>query len=246
MAQTYSQLLATVQGHLGGRTDKNAVILRELNDAQRFIVRTALRFGHELSSLMLFQSTVTGAGTSRYALPSTIAALYDLVLIDGDSSCKLPRRGVRSKDRAYPYPENDSQGRPTEYMVFDDYFELYPVPDAVYTVRMRFAKWPTEFTTSSTTGSDIEEADDILVALTTAKVFYHLQEFDKAAEWMVIAIGAKNRSGNKPGGLLGDFIKADAYMEDLDWQAQPFDVTGANVARPPNAWANPRYGLRSY
>lgn len=115
-------------------------LLRYLNQAQlEFARRTHILSDDESA----FTSFSTVAGTSTYEFDDRIIAITEIGLEIDDGNGNLSYHGLRDRTRNQ-LKNSYSQGRPTQYnvQVAQNKIRLYPVPDAVYTVRMLVARKP--------------------------------------------------------------------------------------------------------
>lgn len=76
-------------------------------------------------------STITG--TSRYTVPTDLAAL--IRVWDDTNKKKLTKRGVRY---LASLPLNMQDGKPTNYVRAKDWIQLVPTPDAVYSIQIYY------------------------------------------------------------------------------------------------------------
>ena len=73
--------------------------------------------------------------------------------------------------------------RPSHYCIFSTSIEIYPAPDKEYTVKLRRSKWPAELT-SDEDKSELNQKDDLLIALTISWALYHLNNVERGnAYW---------------------------------------------------------------
>lgn len=152
---------------------------RYLNRAQTFVSRR-----EDLLFAVATASTV--ASQKDYAMPSNIKTLYSIRVENGLQSNKLTVAMPWEFDKIVPKPNEVTTGQPDWYVPYKGDFELYRIPDTVYTLRMRYAYWPTKLTTSGQT-SDFTYFDEVLIYYATAMVYFWLQEYADAKEWKTLA-----------------------------------------------------------
>lgn len=165
-----SALLTEINARLGNRTDLSSRSLLFLNDAY-YELTMAPRFS--FYELDLAASTTTIADTSSYSLPDDFWFVLDLT--DATNSRKLHRGHWQEFDRS-----TSTSGQPTRYARFGATFQLDPIPDAVYTLTLRYRKRPAELVAGNATLLG-REWDEPLIVLATIKGFEALQNREKAA-----------------------------------------------------------------
>lgn len=91
----------------------------------------------------------TVAGTRSYALPTAVDRLDSVVHDDAEDGPLLRPRPGRAHDAVVDEPDQD---RPDEYVLRDpNTIELWPTPDAVYTLRLRGFEKPAPLAVDSDT-----------------------------------------------------------------------------------------------
>lgn len=148
-----------------------------VNRAQLWIARRA-----DILQKTYTASTVTSQQT--YVLPSVLRRLYTIRLVDGLNSRKLTCVLPWEMDRKLPYPPAQTTGISVFYVPYSDSFtfELYPIPDAAYTLILRAGIYPTDFA-SSIAVSQYTYCDDAIIAYATMMAFRWLQELKDASVW---------------------------------------------------------------
>lgn len=148
-----------------------------VNRAQLWIARRA-----DLLQATATSSTVTSQ--QSYSFPSGFRNIYTLKLEDGLNSRKVQCILPWQFDGKIPLPSAMTTQRSWFYVPYKDTgtFELFPIPDGVYTLRLRYSYYPSDFT-SSTATSQYTNCDDALIAYATSMVFSWLQELKDAATW---------------------------------------------------------------
>lgn len=124
-------------GDESGAQLKDADIIDWINDAQREIY-TKNNLGQKVGTMN------TIAGTREYAFPADLMRLLN-VKYDGDTLNELSQQNV---DTFLPNDDGDStaRGRVTSYYTYADKFELYPAPDAVKVLTIRYNRFPVDVT----------------------------------------------------------------------------------------------------
>ena len=185
-----------------------------INQSQRGIARL-----HTFSEMYKTEETVTVASQKHYTYPERMKNIFSIRLIDNGSSRKLIRVDSRRFDDLVPYPENLSEARSTHYIDFGTYFEVYPIPDAIYSLYMRISKFPKALTADSDE-SDLDEKDDIIIAGANGYGMEELRELDDATYWF-----KRFRE------LLNEAIKGDHTPGDWTSGAAPFRLGTFPIGR---------------
>jgi hypothetical protein len=199
-----------------------------LNFAQRRIARA-----QNFSELLDWKTNAaTVASVKRYPLETGTNTLgltnpkdiLSVLIIDSENSRRLEPIGYRSFDRKFPRPENYSEGRPSYYLRYGEYLELFRIPDDVYTVSIRYSKWPTVLSNDSQV-SDFTGKDELLIAAGVLETYLALEEYTDAATWM-----------QKFMGLLRDSVLDES---EPDWGpvAETFGKNAVPIIGEP--WASP-------
>lgn len=170
----------------GSATTRSGTTLSDL--AVRWLNRAQRQVARRRDMLFKISTSTTIDGTQTYAFPSNIRSVFSIKLEDGANSRKLACVMPWEFDSRVPLPSNDTETIPRYYIPYkaSNQFELYKIPDAGYTLRMRHSYWPTDLASDSTT-SDYHTAnidlDDVLIFLATSYGFKYLQELVDARSW---------------------------------------------------------------
>lgn len=131
---TTSGLLEEVLAHQFAPTRYSNLIITWLNEAQKRIYRkSSLRTAHETDDF----STVSG--TEAYTLPTDYARMDQVVNLDLDETL------VRISQEKYDN-RVETSGTPYNWVVFGDTLFLYPEPNAVINMRLRYWELPPDIT----------------------------------------------------------------------------------------------------
>ena len=220
---TLTELKAEITASHGNRTDIASRLTRVLNLSQSRMSR--IYKWEELEALVTSKSTAAG---SRYVdLTSlNIREILSVVLVDGTNSRKLSGRIYRQLDQVSSYPEANPTGKPEVYSYFGKKLELYQVPDAIYTLRIRVSNWPTAFSDASPSAtSDLDNKDDMLIALSNSWLFLTLGKAEDANKWWSIYRQ-----------MLASAIAEEGESPDLDVLTGGGAGVGIESATP---WASP-------
>lgn len=182
--------------------------------AVTWLDRASLRIARKESLLFTEATASTVADQKTYALPSNLRQLISIRLENGNNSRKLNCLMPREFDRMYPKPDQETTAAPDWYVWVKNTltFELFRIPDAVYTMRLRYGYWPSLLSTDAST-SDFTHMDDVLIYLATADGFRWLQELVDASSWHKRGMDA-----------LEDALKAERDLIP-DWAPQAAGFT---------------------
>lgn len=197
---------------VSGSTLQSRVQTYYLNWAQRRIAKSYDFY--ELEAKSTTASTVASVktypletGTNNLGLTG-VKHIRSIVLIDGTNtprSRKLKFWNYRRFDDKFPRPENYDSNVPALYTREGTNLELFRIPDAVYTLNIRYSKWPTVFSSGSQT-SDYSNKDELLVTAGVLETYLALEEYADAGVWMQRFLGQ-----------LKDSIIDEG---DTDWEPQ--------------------------
>lgn len=178
-----------VAGLYGDATNYETRCRTWLNLAQ---VRTARRhYWNDLKQLSTSNATVASQKTYSFSTDwslTNIHKIHSIRLISSNESRRLTQVGARRMDTWVPYPSSIAEGKPTGYVRWGDNCELVPIPDAIYTLWIRWSNWPTAFSASDSE-CDILNIDDLLIAATAAWAYKIIDQPENALEWAGIAEG---------------------------------------------------------
>jgi hypothetical protein len=150
---SYSDLKTTIAGYLA-RSDLTAQI-------PDFIRLAELRLRRDLRIRQMLKSvtTATVAADSTVELPSDFLEVRDLVIVGNPpqplnySSPSAFTRNARTWE----------SGKPLDYTVLANDFQLAPVPDGVYTVQMLYFAAPAFLSDSNTSNVFLANTPDVLL-----------------------------------------------------------------------------------
>jgi len=215
---------------VSGATLKQRVENYYLNWAQR---RIANHYSfYDLQQLSENAETVADvktypleSGDSNLGL-SRVASINSIRLIDAHNSKKLDFWHYRKFDQWYPRPENFTTGRPGIYTRWKNSLILFKIPDAVYSLYIRYGRHATSLTSDNQVSDFGEDKDELLVTAGVLQTYLALQEYGDAKVWYELFIGQ-----------LTDAVRAEG---DEDWepQAEPHGYPGYKSGEP---WIDP-YG----
>lgn len=199
---TFTELQDEVRSALGGRTDLNARLPRAINLAQERLARI-----HDFDEMETISTTAisnTGSDDDRFLTLPAKREVFSIIRLDGAQSKKLKQRTTRFWDSRIPMPEYWTRNRPEEYVLWGDKAEIWPMPNAAYSIRIRWSKWPTALVTGSST-SEFLQKDEILIELA---LIYLLNSLGKEQD--------ADKHKNTVATLLAEAINNDDTKPDLD------------------------------
>lgn len=168
------ELEAELKANLGNRSDLDTRLYIFLNWAQVEIARKI--YLRELEDIDTAKATVVDQ--DYVAKPINLRDMISFRLIDDTNSRKLRWVPRRMYDEWCANPSSLTTARSTHFTSWGLNFYFYRIPDAVYSLKMAYTKWPTAFIDSSSEVSDIEELDELIVILATIKALRSLKEVD--------------------------------------------------------------------
>ena len=184
VTEALDNMSRSADGTMRSNTTLLAMGARWANRAQ---VETARKYD------LIFKTSVsyTLASQQTYAFPESLHGLYRLILEDPASpsqarklQCIMPWEMAR----VIPQPNNQVNRIPVYYMPYKSnlQFDLFPIPDKAYLLRMFAAFHPADMMTDNDI-SDYQnngvDVDDVLVGLITSYGFQWLQEMVDAKYW---------------------------------------------------------------
>jgi hypothetical protein len=172
MAYTFLQLQDEVLAYGFSATAYRARVQRWLNEAQHAAIRRVPDRDNLTSS-----TTSTISGTVAYSLPSDFARLESV---------------VRTVDRAPLHPISidwmdtlsAASGTPQLYALDDQGLNLYPTPDGVYALKLRYWKDPVDMAGDTDVPSLPAAHQDILVSYAVSRAFRAEDDQERAVAFM--------------------------------------------------------------
>ncbi|MBU2052504.1 hypothetical protein KKH13_04845 [Patescibacteria group bacterium] len=205
-------------------------VVNYLNWGQRRVAKHHSFFN--LQSIQSAAATVASlktyplaTGTSNLGL-TNVARINTVKLMDSENSRKLDYWLYRKFDKWYPRPENYSTGRPKIYTRWGNSVLLFNIPDAVYTLEIRYGVFPTSLTTDGQYHDFGEDMDELIVTVGVMETYLALQQYTDAKIWYELFRGQ-----------LEDAVRAE---DEMDWEpdAEPMGSPGYDSGTP---WNDP-YG----
>jgi len=177
---SYDAIVTEVTARLGNRTDVAARIGRWVNYSLFELMLNPRYSFFELDQGPVTFSTIANAATyqiSTMLVPAALPSFWFIMdLRDNTNSRRIRRVHYTEIDKV-----TQTTGQPVRYFRYGMAVTFDPIPDAVYTIQMRYRTRPGDFAS----GSDLilgTEWEEPVVALATIRGFEALDMRNKAAE----------------------------------------------------------------
>lgn len=150
--RTYEQVLRAVRRTFGDEAGvqlEAADILQWANDAQQAIN----------TKNKIFKATATTPsveGQSTYTFPAEAIQQIESILYDGSPLSPIEMPTAQDQIEAHD-PQQEDKGTPVAWYEWGGEFTLYPVPDAVKTIMLRYTRYPTPLTGVTTQFLDVPD-----------------------------------------------------------------------------------------
>jgi len=195
---TLAELKTEVSKSFASRSDIDSRLNNVIDLAQLRIAR--IHDFDELRQSATVSTVVTGSAINDKTITfpaltdSRIRKVYSMRLLDSSGivmARKLKKVLARNWDQQIPEPEFFARGPCTHYTVYENNkFELWRVPDAVYTISIRVSRWPKQ---AADTGDgnvlDLENVDDLVINLAISYLYHSLGRTDKGRQFFAIYRG---------------------------------------------------------
>ncbi len=207
-----------------GRTDLESRINRWINLAQIQVVQV-----HEFQNLNDLYEGSTTEDELYYSFPSQMKDIHTFRIIDGTNSRKLTRLRPDQMDSKIPAPAELSTGVPSFYLRYGNQFELWRIPDATYTMRLRASFWLTPLT-GDTQSPDLDYIDLCILDKAAEIGWRSLQQTDEANGWKETFITD-----------LGIATREDKTITDMKHVAQGFETE--DIIQGQDKVTSPMWGI---
>ena len=180
MAMTLTNFIDEVRENIKRTSDgvSDARITRWINWGKDYLAD--LHTYEEMKTKDVSKSTA--ASDNTLAWPTRMKDLFSATVQNTSQSQKLIYVPAREYDATVPRPATFSEGMPKWYVDFGSTFELFPIPDAIYNIPMRIAKYPIDLSGATDT-CELLRKDALISAVATVFGFYSLREVEDAAYW---------------------------------------------------------------
>ena len=230
MAMTLSELRDEERENIKRDTNgvSNARITRWVNWAKDYLAD--LHTYEEMRYKDTSKETV--ASDNTLAWPTRMKDLYSMAIQDGSRSQRLTYVPARGFDTVVPRPETSGENLPKWYVDYGSSFELFPIPDAVYSLNIRISKYPADLSADSDE-CELLRKDALICGMSTVFGFYSLREIEDAAYW----------GGEIVAALYTASLTGDRSAEDWVPIARGFG-SGGHASLSGEWWKNPFVGRR--
>lgn len=209
---TLGELTAEVLTHQFSEPKYKPLVERWLNQAQRRAVIES-----ELRTQEASETYATVSEQSGYALPTDFARLIDI--FNSETSQLLVPLETKQFD-SIPA----STGRPYFYTVFGSNLTLYPTPDAVYPLTLRYWRLPVDMVAESDTPEIPVQYHELLIAYAMRQAFLRENDLQMAGQWEV----------QWEKGILK--MRGEVQHDTFDGPKQVEGTWGDSQGVPPNVW----------
>jgi hypothetical protein len=170
---SYAELQTTIAGYLA-RSD----LTTQIPD---FIRLAELRLRRDLRIRQMLKSatTPTVAADSTVEIPSDFIEVRDLIL-DGNPVQPL---NYYSPSAFHRNARTSDVGKPLDFTVLANDFQLAPIPDSVYTIRMLYYAAPTFLSTSNTSNAFLANTPDALLYASLLEAEPYLMNDARVNTW---------------------------------------------------------------
>jgi len=174
---TSQEIIAQVKANLNREDATTSLVLQWLNNRQKQICNI-----DNFSFMEATASASTVANQQSYTLPSDYKDELHIWLESGNIKYYLVKWVGSEAERSYT--QTDKTGRPTNYWIWDNAYWLYPIPDGVYTLKLKYYEYLPDLTDTAVEENDLcKYWADLLIYGATAEGFHYFQQPDKTAEW---------------------------------------------------------------
>jgi len=238
MGLTLAELQAELRVHLGKRSSEDSRLVNVLNLAQIRLARAET--WEELNSILprsvFSQSTniAYNAVKSFYFTDGQkVKDILNFNITDGGTTRKKLVQ-IKSHQFYSKYPDLSlaTPGIPHTYHILESSkdtlkVEVYPPPNAAYTLKLKVSKWPKAFETGKESEtSQLTFKDDLIIMLAMSYLMRSLQKNDSAKEFFGVYSG-----------MLKEAKKENSASIDLDILPESERIESS----PSNYWADPFY-----
>lgn len=188
--KTLGELRSDLSRRLGFGAQGSSGINSALLDTFLQNAQDQLFASFEWRNLITYDEKVTGVGQTEYdwATDCDPTHLRDVAVYDGSRWVQM-KEGISWDDRS-----QDTTSQPCKYERYSQ-MEIWPVPDAAYTIRRYYVALPARFTQDNDRAS-IDDSLVFLHAVTNAKLHYKQndgQAYANQLNAMLDKLKAKNR-----------------------------------------------------
>lgn len=180
MAYNLGQLVTDVRNKLDDTSFDSTLLKEFINDAQRYLTNK-----HQWRFMEGNYQQVTVADDFDYTLNADVETVETLRYTAPDNEEKdLTGDYIEPSefDYKYPDPAADNSGKPHTWTIKEGELLLYPKPDAVYTLDIRYQKLPTELSADIDVPDVPERFKELLVLGALVRAHKFNDDYDLAQE----------------------------------------------------------------
>jgi hypothetical protein len=177
---------------------------------------------------------VTVAGQALYSTPTDLMALRLLSIEDPDDQQHTPLVRMTQFDYEQQYQNNASmQAAPTNYLREDGSIRLYPTPDQVYTLTLKYNKILSDLSADAGVPPIPQEWHEILLFGAVVRLYLRLADYERA-----------NAAKQHQAALIDSTVpveakeETDSHIVGLDVRRYDNYMNSGNLGGPD--WHNPR------
>ncbi len=244
MALSCANLIDEVQAIIGRPGDTELVdttrATRWLNEAQRIIAErvpalrplmvdnTSLTTDQQLSYNLVDltvgdETAVTMADTTV----SVINRIFGIGYVDGANSRQLRYTHIDEWDKTVDPSSSDfAEGIPFRYTRRANAIEIRPIADTTKPLRIIGDRWPVDFTTNSSSVSELERADEGLIMFAQGKAFKAMGDPQSIARSKIIdkEFSNQNPGPNEEFGWLEEYARRENELHGWDGDLLSDDI----------------------
>lgn len=195
-----SAIVAEIQKNITNRTDVDATRILLLLNLMQLRLCKSFDF-HELQTVDVGTDSTDPylqSGTSVYSLATILSAsagtmrtIHEIRRISNDYKL-IKELLVRRQDDSIPQADFFAVEVSSHYIRTGDNILVLQAPDANEGLLVRWSVYPTDILVG--TSSQLENKDDLLIAMTTSWIFMSLRMTEEGERWLSIAINIANNS----------------------------------------------------
>jgi hypothetical protein len=173
---SYSDLQSTIADYLA-RSDLTTQIPTFIQFAE-----TRLRRDLKIRQMLKVVTTATTANDATISLPSDFLQMRDIHLVT------TPIQPLNYVTPTVFYRNTDStgSGKPSKYTLLDTDFQLAPIPDSAYTVKMLYYAAPTFLSVSNTSNVFLANCPDLLLYASLAEAEPYIMNDARLQTWAAL------------------------------------------------------------
>lgn len=182
MSYITGDIVTKVQQRIRDTGYSSTEIKNYLNDAQNDVFNE-----YRLPFMQATQNYTLTAGTSDITngsgLPTNYVQALDITLTTSGYEKVLPYVDVSEVDDVYPDPDDTTvnpSNVPSNWYYYADTIKVYPVPNAAYTLTLRYYKKPTILSSDSDVPDLPSEFEELLVVGAAYRVMQVKDNYDQA------------------------------------------------------------------